>query len=108
MLAIDAVRSSAEVAEIEAYDLQQEKLEEEQQHQIKNHDSLCRMFRRSFSSHPADQQKAASNQKAGGDAEEDELALSLLKKTNLTEAQKRRLSLEILSRVAAETASNAL
>lgn len=88
MLAIHVVRSSAEVAAVEAYDVQQEKLEQKQP-------SLAHVIRRSLSL--PGRQRTFSKEAVNHD-----LARSLFHKTNLTNAQKRRLSLEILSRVQLE------
>ena len=86
MLAIHAVRSSAEVAAIEAFDSKQEKLERQQRRS-----SLTQVIRRSFS---LPFTKESVNH---------DLARCLFHKTNLTTAQRRRLSLEILSRVQLES-----
>ena len=83
MLAIHAVRSSAEIAAIEAYDMQEEKLQQPRR------SSLTLAIRQSF----------AMARRFSQDAVDRDLARSLLNKTDLTHAQKRRLSMEILSQV---------
>jgi hypothetical protein len=132
MLAIDAVRSSAEIAQIEAYDYQQEKLEQQSKLNIHTHDhaahqqtsatmqssaasayyctsdadvsfchgphqhqSLTHHIRRSMSL-PGNNKL---HQSSPTEIVDTELARSLFQKTHLTDAQKRRLSIEILSQV---------
>lgn len=123
MLAIDAVRSSAEIAQIEAYDYQQEKLEQKQlQLQSKPnvqviphkklfsenedyseaeppsscqaHQSLTHHIRRSLPG-----KKRRCSKPLPKEIVDTELARSLFQKAHLTDAQKRRLSLKILSQV---------
>lgn len=115
MIAIDAVRSSAEVAKIEAHDQQHEKLERQSKLHLQTnthedcpdqcvsasdqsfeHDeSLTQHIRRSLSL-PG---KRRTHSPLSKEFVNTELALSLFQKAHLTDAQKRRLSLEILSRV---------
>lgn len=101
MLALHAVRLSAEVAQIEAYDADQEKLEAPKCFPSTDsttadccHDqSLTNHIRRSMSL-PGKRKIALPKEIV-----DTELARSLFQKTHLTGAQKRRVSLEILSRV---------
>jgi hypothetical protein len=104
MLAIHAVRSSKEVAQLEAYDVQQEKLEQ-------THSSLKHVIRRSLSlpmsstslyplHHP---RFLPFHHQRKEPTVDEELAQSLFHQTKLTNAEKRRLSLEILSQVQLET-----
>ncbi|CAB9514008.1 expressed unknown protein [Seminavis robusta] len=109
MLAIHAVRSSREVANLEAHDRQQEKLEQKQRQQ-QQQPSLHHVIRRSFSlpmsgspaTTPTQPCLLAYGVKTQPETVDHELAQSLRQKTSLTNAQKRRLSLEILSRVQLE------
>ena len=108
MLAIDAVRSSVEVAKEEAIDKYEERIEQLRLVGV-NHNSLSHVIRRSFSlpKTTSTTPKTASLyvfDAVKGSVEHD-LAHSLFQKTKLTVAQKRRLSLQILSRVSAETGS---
>lgn len=113
MLDIDAVRSSVEASKAIAFDKHEERLEELRSMNYPN--SLSHVILRSFSlpkttgilvpsrSPPTKHLFGAAN-----DVVETDLARSLFYKTKLTVAQKRRLSLEILSRVSAETAQETL
>jgi hypothetical protein len=104
MLAIHAVRSCQEIAQLEACDVQEEKLEQA-------HSLLKHVIRRSFSLplksnsiHPFQYPRSLPFLKQPQEATGvEELAQSLFHKTKLTNAEKRRLSLDILTQVQIET-----
>ena len=113
MLDIEAVRSSAEATKAIAFDKHEERLE--QLRSMNKRNSLSNAILRSFSLPKPTGMLAPSRSSsnnhlfdAAKDTVENDLAWSLFYKVKLTSAQKRRLSLEILSRVSAETAGETL